>query len=58
MRAAVHAVPGADALAGGNTAVNLDVQHAAAHDRDVINRFILAVVFVIRGPHERAAVPG
>ena len=26
VRAAVHAVPGADALVGGNTAVNLDVQ--------------------------------
>ena len=50
--------PGSDALVGGNTAVNLDVQHAAAHHRDVIIRFILAVVFVILGPHERATVPG
>ncbi|HMD92256.1 MAG TPA: MMPL family transporter [Trebonia sp.] len=46
-RAAVHAVPGADALVGGNTAVNLDVQRAAAHDRNVIIPVILAVVFVI-----------
>lgn len=29
-RAATAAVPGADALVGGNTAVNLDVQQAAA----------------------------
>jgi RND superfamily putative drug exporter len=47
VRAAVHAVPGAHALVGGNTAVNLDVQRAAAHDRDVIIPLILAVVFVI-----------
>ena len=46
-RAAVHAVPGADALVGGNTAVNLDVQRAAAHDRNLIIPIILAVVFVI-----------
>jgi len=47
VRAAMHAVPGAHALVGGNTAVNLDVQHAAAHDRDVIIPVILAVVFLI-----------
>ena len=46
-RAAVHAVPGADALVGGNTAINLDVQRAAAHDRDLIIPIVLAVVFVI-----------
>src|SRR5208282_5459463 len=44
-RAALHAVPGADALVGGNTAVNLDVQRAAAHDRNLIIPVILAVVF-------------
>jgi RND superfamily putative drug exporter len=46
-RAATAAVPGADALVGGNTAVNLDVQQAAAHDRTVIIPIILVVVFVI-----------
>ncbi len=46
-RAAAHAVPGADALVGGNTAVNLDVQRAAAHDRNLIIPVILVVVFVI-----------
>ena len=46
-RDAVHAVPGAHALVGGNTAINLDVQRAAAHDRTVIIPITLAVVFVI-----------
>jgi RND superfamily putative drug exporter len=47
VRAAVHAVPGADALVGGYTAVNLDVNRASAHDRNLIIPIILAVVFVI-----------
>jgi putative drug exporter of the RND superfamily len=46
-RAAVQTVPGADAIVGGNTAVNLDVQRAAAHDRTLIIPIILVVVFVI-----------
>ena len=46
-RAAVHAVPGADAIVGGNTAVNLDVQRASVHDRNLIIPIILLVVFVI-----------
>ncbi len=46
-RAAAHAVPGAHALVGGNTAVTLDVQRAATHDRTLIIPIILAVVFVI-----------
>jgi putative drug exporter of the RND superfamily len=46
-RAAVHAIPGADALVGGTTAVNLDVQRAAAHDRNLIIPIILVVVFII-----------
>jgi RND superfamily putative drug exporter len=56
VRAAVHAVPGADALVGGNTAINLDVQRAAAHDRNLIIPIILAVVFVILGLLLRAIV--
>ena len=47
VRANVHAVPGADAMVGGNTAINLDVQRAAAHDRNLIIPVVLAVVFVI-----------
>jgi len=46
-RAAVQTVPGANAIVGGNTAVNLDVQRAAAHDRTLIIPIILVVVFVI-----------
>jgi len=46
-RAAVHAIPDADALVGGTTAINLDVQRSAAHDRNLIIPIILAVVFVI-----------
>ena len=47
VRDRVHAVPDADAKVGGNTAINLDVQRAAAHDRNVIIPIVLAVVFVI-----------
>jgi putative drug exporter of the RND superfamily len=47
VRAAVHAVPGADALVGGNTAIALDVKRASAHDRNLILPLILVVVFVI-----------
>ncbi len=46
-RAVVHAIPGANAIVGGNTAVNLDVQRATAHDRNLIIPVILAVVFII-----------
>jgi RND superfamily putative drug exporter len=46
-RDAVHAIPGAHAIVGGNTAVTLDVQRAAAHDRTLIIPITLAVVFVI-----------
>jgi len=46
-RERVHAVPGADALVGGNTAINLDVQRAAAYDRNLIIPIILVVVFII-----------
>jgi putative drug exporter of the RND superfamily len=56
VRAAVHAVPGANALVGGGTAVNLDVQRASAHDRNVIIPLILVVVFVILGLLLRALV--
>ena len=55
-RAAVHAVPGADAKVGGNTAINLDVQRASAHDRNLIIPLILAVVFIILALLLRALV--
>jgi putative drug exporter of the RND superfamily len=56
VRAAVHAVPGADAQVGGNTAVNLDVNRASSHDRVVIIPVILAVVFLILALLLRALV--
>ena len=56
VRAAVHAVPGADAIVGGNTAINLDVERASAHDRTVIIPVILVVVFLILGLLLRALI--
>jgi RND superfamily putative drug exporter len=56
VRSAVHAIPGADALVGGNSAINLDVERAAAHDRQVIIPLILAVVFVVLALLLRAIV--
>jgi RND superfamily putative drug exporter len=56
VRTAVHAVPGADAKVGGQTAINLDVQRADAHDRNLIIPIILVVVFVILGLLLRALV--
>jgi RND superfamily putative drug exporter len=47
VRAAVHAVPGADAKVGGTTAIQLDVARASAHDRNLILPLILAVVLLI-----------
>ncbi len=52
----MHAIPGADALVGGNTAINLDVQRAAAHDRNVIIPLILVVVFLVLALLLRAIV--
>src|SRR5690349_24555332 len=56
VRTAVHAVPGSDALVGGNTAINLDVQRASTHDRNLIIPIVLAVVFVILALLLRALV--
>ena len=56
VRAAVHAVPGANALVGGNTAVSLDINRASAHDRAVIIPVILVVVFLILALLLRALV--
>ncbi len=56
VRSAVHAIPGSHALVGGNTAINLDVQRAAAHDRNLIIPLILAVVFVVLALLLRAIV--
>ncbi len=56
VRDRVHAVAGADARVGGDTAINLDVQRAAQHDRTVIIPIVLAVVFVILALLLRALV--
>jgi RND superfamily putative drug exporter len=56
VRTAVHAVPGAQAMVGGNTAVTLDIATAADHDRDVIIPIILVLVFVILGLLLRAVI--
>ena len=56
VRAAVHAIPGADAKVGGATAINADVQHYAIRDRNVIIPLILLVVLIILGLLLRAVV--
>ena len=47
VRAAVRAVPGADAKVGGGTAVNMDVEHYATRDRNLIIPLVLLVVLII-----------
>ncbi|HWC34972.1 MAG TPA: MMPL family transporter [Mycobacteriales bacterium] len=47
VRAAVHAVPGAHALVGGDSAVSLDVESAARHDRTLIVPIALLAVLLI-----------
>lgn len=49
VRDAVHAVDGADALVGGNTAVNKDVQDASSADNRLIIPIVLVVVLLILG---------
>jgi putative drug exporter of the RND superfamily len=56
VRDAVHAVPGANAMVGGNTAITLDIARAADHDRNVIIPIILVLVFLILGLLLRAVV--
>ena len=46
-RAAVRGIDGADAQVGGNTAVALDTQEAAARDSRVIIPIVLVMVFAI-----------
>lgn len=56
VRVAVSAVPGADAKVGGETAINLDVEHYAAHERNLIIPLVLLVVLIILGLLLRAVV--
>jgi RND superfamily putative drug exporter len=56
VRDRVHAISGADALVGGDSAINLDLQRAAAHDRNLIIPVVLIVVFAILAVLLRAIV--
>jgi putative drug exporter of the RND superfamily len=56
LRSSVHAIPGADAKVGGGSAVNLDIQRATRHDRNLVVPLVLGVVMVILGLVLRAVV--
>ena len=56
IRTKVHAIPGADAKVGGGTAINKDVEAAAAHDRNLLIPLILGVVLIILSLLLRAIV--
>ncbi len=47
VRSAVHAVPGANAKVGGGTAISLDGERTARHDRNLIIPVVLMVVLLI-----------
>ncbi|MFC7549625.1 MMPL family transporter [Plantactinospora sp. GCM10030261] len=55
-RTAVHEIEGADAQVGGNTAIILDTQEAAARDSRVIIPIVLVLVFLILALLLRAVV--
>ncbi|MEP6696025.1 MAG: MMPL family transporter, partial [Pseudonocardiales bacterium] len=56
LRNRVHQVDGADALVGGGTSANLDVQKASQRDRTVIIPIVLLVILVILALLLRAIV--
>ncbi|MGQ5262443.1 MMPL family transporter [Micromonospora sp. ZYX-F-536] len=47
LRVAVHQVPGADAVVGGFTAINVDTSDAARRDQNVIIPVVLVVIAII-----------
>jgi RND superfamily putative drug exporter len=55
-RTALHAIPNANAKVGGGTAINLDVERYAEHDRNVIIPLVLVVVMIILALLLRAVV--
>ncbi len=55
-RTALHAIPDANAKVGGGTAINLDVERYAEHDRNVIIPLVLVVVMIILALLLRAVV--
>jgi RND superfamily putative drug exporter len=56
IRIAVHAIPGADAKVGGQSAATLDVQTASVHDRNLIIPIVLVVIFFVLALLLRAVV--
>jgi RND superfamily putative drug exporter len=56
VRAAAHAVSGADAKVGGMTALTLDMNRANSHDNKLIIPLVLLVVLLILGVLLRAIV--
>jgi putative drug exporter of the RND superfamily len=56
LRDTMHAIAGADAKVGGGTAVNLDIQRATRHDRNLVVPLVLLVVLVVLGLVLRAVV--
>jgi len=47
VRDAVHQVPGADALVGGGSAINTDIENASLHDDKIIIPLVLIVVMIV-----------
>jgi putative drug exporter of the RND superfamily len=47
VRTAVHTVPGADALVGGGSAINTDIETASMRDNKVIIPLVLIVVMLV-----------
>jgi putative drug exporter of the RND superfamily len=56
VRTAVHAIAGADAKVGGQTALTLDLNNAQSHDNKLIIPIILLAMLVILGVLLRAVV--
>jgi putative drug exporter of the RND superfamily len=49
LRKVVHAIDGADAKVGGQTAATYDVQQASRHDRNLIIPIVLVVILLVLG---------
>jgi RND superfamily putative drug exporter len=49
IRSAVGSIRGADALVGGSSATNLDIQDASRHDRNLIIPLVLLVIMIVLG---------
>jgi RND superfamily putative drug exporter len=56
LRTSLHAIPGADAKVGGGSAVNLDIQRATRHDRNLVVPLVLVVILLILALLLRALV--